>query len=179
MLSPEYRAWIRSSEWRDGFARNFTLRWLTFGQDCVVPLVSAHDADHLTYTRFGGGEIPLVDLVPLHRFIHRAVVTHLRRFLRMIPLGAPALNLYLRFCCLRWWGLVVLMLVHQPAWPFLMAMVLMGCCCVLKPRTLPWRFLGGVAFGLGCWYCYRVDPLARLLLWDWGLLAKAVASLYS
>lgn len=78
-FSAKYRRLIleRSPRWiwRRRIALVF---WL--GRDALLPLLPAHHVDHLHYRNLGKfmGELPLLDVIPLHRKTHR-LVTELRQ----------------------------------------------------------------------------------------------------
>lgn len=71
--------------------------FLSLGRDCVLPLLPAHHADHLHYRNLGH-ELPIRDIVPLHRKVHDVVGK-----IRKTPLR-PLLTLYLRLSYLAWIG---------------------------------------------------------------------------
>lgn len=115
-LSPEYRAYINSSEWKRGWRRGLTL-WLLFGRDCILPIFPAHDADHVTYRNLTR-ELPLRDLVPLNRVMHRQIITPLRDLLRSLlgrKLGNRMLAWFLRGCVMFWWGVIFTIVVQIAA----------------------------------------------------------------
>jgi hypothetical protein len=62
-LSPQYRNYINSDQWRKGWRRGLTMQ-LLLGRDAICPLLKAHHADHLHYKNLTR-ELPLRDLVPL------------------------------------------------------------------------------------------------------------------
>jgi hypothetical protein len=47
-LSPKYRNYINSDQWRKGWRRGLTMQ-LLLGRDAICPLLKAHHADHLHY----------------------------------------------------------------------------------------------------------------------------------
>ena len=58
---------------------------LTLGRDVLFPFLKAENADHLHYKNLGH-ELPLLDLVPLHKSTH-FVVTWLRRWGFKVPVN--------------------------------------------------------------------------------------------
>jgi len=94
--SREYLATLESRRWRVLRRLCFAISW---GRDCVLPILPAQECDHLTYRRLGQ-ELPLIDVVPLSRWTHRRVVTPLRaRF------GRSVVNPPLRFAFGCWLAL--------------------------------------------------------------------------
>jgi len=75
-FSARYRAAISPSNPSWQATRRLTFA-LSFGRDCVCPLLRAREVDHLHYRNLGS-EIPWIDVVPLHPRTH-ALVTVLRR----------------------------------------------------------------------------------------------------
>jgi hypothetical protein len=97
-FSPEYR-WATSMSnphWRS--VRAMTMA-LTFGRDCVFPILRAQQCDHLSY-RHLGFELPFIDVVPLHAGTH-AVVTALRAT-GFGPIINPLLRLAYALWLLPW-----------------------------------------------------------------------------
>jgi hypothetical protein len=84
---------MESTSWR---LRRFAAFALTWGRDAVCPLLPAQDAAHLTY-RHLGSELPIRDIVPLNRAIHRIVDD-----LRANRQFAPVVNAYVRLSFLAW-----------------------------------------------------------------------------
>lgn len=114
-LSPEYRRYINSKEWR---SKRPAIMALMFGQDTICPIFKAHDCDHLTYRNLGH-ELPLRDCVPLHRVTHRQIITPLRAILRKLlgrKLGNAVVAWFLRGCVLWWWGLAIAGAVRMWLW---------------------------------------------------------------
>lgn len=87
-FSSEYRAYVSpdSPGWQ---ARRKLTFALSYGRDCVLPLLAASQADHLHYGNLRS-ELPLRDLVPLHPGTHQAVTA-----LRKIPYGKYPVNVIL------------------------------------------------------------------------------------
>jgi hypothetical protein len=107
-LSPKYRNYINSDQWRKGWRRGLTMR-LLFGRDAICPLLKAHHADHLHYKNLTH-ELPLRDLVPLNKTMHLRIVTPLRSCLRFIlgrSLGNALLAWILRAFVLGWQGAAI------------------------------------------------------------------------
>jgi hypothetical protein len=110
-VSPQYVAYIRSSGWKGSLRRKIALH-LLFGRDPIIPLLKAHDVEHLSYKRIDfencvGYEIPFLDLMPLNRLMHRQVITPLKDVLRKRlgrRLGNAIVAYSLRFCLLFWYG---------------------------------------------------------------------------
>jgi hypothetical protein len=72
---------------------------LTFGRDCVFPILRAQQCDHLHY-RHLGFELPFIDVVPLHAGTH-AIVTALRSA-GFGPIVNPLLRLAYAMWLLPW-----------------------------------------------------------------------------
>ena len=68
---------------------------LSWGRDCVMPLLPAQQVDHLHYRNLGA-EIPWIDVVPLHTRTHEIVTVLSRSGLRM------PVNLILRLMYGTW-----------------------------------------------------------------------------
>ncbi|WP_088889815.1 hypothetical protein [Leptolyngbya ohadii] len=115
-VSPQYTAYIQSNGWKGSFRRKIALN-LLFGRDPIIPLLKAHDVEHLSYRRIDfencvGYEIPFLDLMPLNRFMHRQVVTPLKDVLRKRlgrRLGNAIVAYSLRFCLLFWYGVFLVL----------------------------------------------------------------------
>lgn len=78
-FSAKYRQLILERSPRWVWRRRIALvLWL--GRDALLPLLPAQHVDHLHYRNLGNfmGELPLLDVIPLHRKTH-ALVTNLRR----------------------------------------------------------------------------------------------------
>lgn len=75
-FSPLYRWYVDPTNPLWQRRRNAAMA-LTLGRDVVFPWLKAHEVDHLSYAHMGQ-ELPIRDIVPLHRMTH-AVVTALRR----------------------------------------------------------------------------------------------------
>ncbi|MBD1848520.1 hypothetical protein [Leptolyngbya sp. FACHB-711] len=61
-VSPQYVAYINSKGWKQSLRRQIALN-LLFGRDPIIPLLKAHDVEHLSYKRVDfpncrGHEIP-------------------------------------------------------------------------------------------------------------------------
>lgn len=93
-------------------------RWLCMapllGRDCVCPILQAKDVHHLHYRNLGH-ELPIRDVVPLHRVTHRLVEGIFEKLF-----GRLAVNQFLRCCYVFWLSVVVLG----------------ALCCLLKVREL-------------------------------------------
>jgi hypothetical protein len=93
-FSPEYIKHVvaKSPRWK-------LARWLCMnpllGRDCVLPVLRAHHCHHLHYRNLGH-ELPIRDIVPLHRITHDVVHVAGRIF------GRRAINGLLRFCYCFW-----------------------------------------------------------------------------
>ncbi|WP_088894956.1 hypothetical protein [Leptolyngbya ohadii] len=115
-VSPQYVAYIQSSGWKVSLRRKIALN-LLFGRDPIIPLLKAHDVEHLSYRRIDfescvGYEIPFLDLMPLNRFMHRQVVTPVKDVLRKRlgrRLGNAIVAYSLRFCLLFWYGVLLVL----------------------------------------------------------------------
>ncbi len=113
-VSPQYVAYINSKGWKQSLRRQIALN-LLFGRDPIIPLLKAHDVEHLSYKRVDfpncrGHEIPFLDLMPLNRFMHRQAITPLKDFLRR-SLGRKwgnAIVAHLLRACLLFWYAVLL-----------------------------------------------------------------------
>lgn len=102
-LSPKYRNYINSDQWRKGWRRGLTMQ-LLLGRDAICPLLKAHHADHLHYENLTH-ELPLRDLVPLNKTMHLRIITPLRSLLRIAlgrKLGNALLAWTLRAFVLGW-----------------------------------------------------------------------------
>ncbi|MBD1851685.1 hypothetical protein H6F87_16965 [Cyanobacteria bacterium FACHB-502] len=116
-LSPQYFRYINSKGWKQSLRRKIALN-LLFGRDPIIPLLKAHDVEHLSYKRVDfenctGYEIPFIDLIPLNRFIHRQVITPLKGFLKGLlgrKWGNAIVAHFLRACLLFWYGVLFLVL---------------------------------------------------------------------
>lgn len=73
-FSPKYTQRRNSKEWRKYGKAQHAL-WL--GRDALIPLLKAHDIEHLTYANLGR-EWFIRDTIPLNRVHHRRFVTPLR-----------------------------------------------------------------------------------------------------
>lgn len=113
-LSPEYQRYISSPGWKQSRRRNIALN-LLFGRDVILPLLKAHDIEHLSYRRVNfnqckGYEIPFLDLLPLNRFTHREVITPVKDLLRSVvgrKLGNAIVANFLRGCLLFWYAVIL------------------------------------------------------------------------
>jgi hypothetical protein len=105
-LSPQYQKYIKSDSWR---SRRPFIMALMLGRDTILPILPAHDCDHITYKNLGY-ELPLRDCVPLNKITHRWIITPLRSLLRFI-LGRSRGNFvmawFLRGCVIWWWGCAI------------------------------------------------------------------------
>jgi hypothetical protein len=116
-LSPQYRNYINSDQWRKGWRRGLTMQ-LLLGRDAICPLLKAHHADHLHYKNLTC-ELPLRDLVPLNKTIHLRIITPLRSFLRAIlgrSLGNALLAWILRAFVIGWQGAAIWAIVKIYQW---------------------------------------------------------------
>jgi hypothetical protein len=116
-LSPQYRNYINSDQWRKGWRRGLTMQ-LLLGRDAICPLLKAHHADHLHYKNLTR-ELPLRDLVPLNKTIHLRIITPLRSFLRAIlgrSLGNALLAWILRAFVIGWQGAAIWAIVKIYQW---------------------------------------------------------------
>jgi len=68
---------------------------LSWGRDCIFPLLPAQQVDHLHYKNLGR-ELPFIDVVPLHARTH-TIVTELRRLGLRLPV-----NMFLRIAYGFW-----------------------------------------------------------------------------
>ncbi len=106
-FSDEYR-WqtsMANPHWRS--VRMLTMG-LSFGRDCVFPILPATQVDHLHYAHLGR-ELPWLDVVPLHAGTHEVVTA-----LRSMGLK-PIVNPILRLCYAVWispWILVPWFALH-------------------------------------------------------------------
>lgn len=116
-VSPQYTTYIQSSDWKGSLRRKIALN-LLFGRDPIIPLLKAHDVEHLSYKRVDfqnctGHEIPFLDLMPLNCFVHRQIITPLKDFLRQLlgrKWGNAIVAHFLRACLLFWYGVLLLAL---------------------------------------------------------------------
>jgi hypothetical protein len=123
MPSPDYHRYINSRDWKESLRRKIALH-LLFGQDVVLPVLKAHDVEHLSYRRIDfkrckGYEIPVLDLLPLNRVTHRQIITPLKKILRSCfgrKLGnavpselrkALTVAYFLRGCLLFWYAIAL------------------------------------------------------------------------
>jgi hypothetical protein len=110
-LSSGYYEYINSPRWKQSLRRKLSLN-LLFGRDIICPLLKAHDVEHLTYSNFKK-ELPIRDLVPLNRVVHRNIITPIKGLFRVIfgrKLGNFLMAWFLRTCLLFWYVCIVLLI---------------------------------------------------------------------
>jgi hypothetical protein len=108
---------MQSTGWKQSLRCQIALN-LLFGRDLIIPLLKAHDVEHLSYKRVDfqnctGHEIPFLDLMLLNRFIHRQAITPLKDFLRQLlrrKWGNAIVAHFLRACLLFWYGVLLVIL---------------------------------------------------------------------
>jgi hypothetical protein len=122
MPSPQYHRYINSKDWKESLRRKIALH-LLFGQDVILPVLKAHDVEHLSYRRIDfkrckGYEIPFLDLLPMNCVTHRQIITPLKKMLRSFgasrsescfgrKLGNAIVAYFLRGCLLFWYAIAV------------------------------------------------------------------------
>jgi len=113
-LSSDYVRYINSANWKQSLRRKITLN-LLFGQDVILPILKAHDVEHLSYKRVDfkncrGYEIPFLDLLPMNRFTHRKIITPIKDVLRSLlgrKTGNAITAYFLRACLVFWYAIAL------------------------------------------------------------------------